>query len=175
MEQTNSNVLYWSLLAHGEWEMILAATSEGLCFVGSINQPLDELKKWSESKLPHYELRKDDTELLPYINEFKEYFKGKLKHFTIPVDLRGTAFQCSVWNILRDLPYGTTHSYSEIANIAENSKAVRAVAAAIGANPLLIMIPCHRVIGKNGALTGYRGGLAMKEKLLELEKKNIGA
>lgn len=93
----------------------------------------------------------------------------KLETFTIPIDVYGTAFQLAVWNTVREIPYGETHSYSEIAERIQKPNAVRAVGTAVGANPLLITIPCHRVIGKNGKLTGFRGGLAMKKELLKLE------
>lgn len=87
----------------------------------------------------------------------------KLETFTIPIDVYGTAFQLAVWNTVREIPYGETHSYSEIAERIQKPNAVRAVGTAVGANPLLITIPCHRVIGKNGKLTGFRGGLEMKK------------
>ncbi len=94
------------------------------------------------------------------------------KNFTIPFDFHGTTFQLDVWKALSEIPYGQTKSYSEIANQIQKPRAVRAVGSAIGANPILITVPCHRVIGKNGALTGYRGGMEMKTKLLKLEHNN---
>ena len=95
--------------------------------------------------------------------------ENKRETFTFPIDAYGTEFQLSVWNTVREIPYGETYSYSEIAERIQSPNAVRAVGAAVGANPLLITIPCHRVIGKDGKLTGFRGGLEMKKALLKLE------
>lgn len=100
-------------------------------------------------------------------------FKNKRETFTFPIDAYGTAFQLSVWNTVREIPYGKTYSYTEIADRIQKPTAVRAVASAIAANPILITIPCHRVIGKNGKLTGFRGGLEMKKELLVLEKLQV--
>lgn len=102
--------------------------------------------------------------------ELEEYFEGKLKDFTVPLAPVGTDFQKKVWEILRTIPYGTTRTYQQQADILGNPKAVRAVANANGLNKISIIIPCHRVIGSNGTLTGYGGGIWRKQKLLELEK-----
>ena len=113
----------------------------------------------------------ENNEILrPYSVELSEYLQGQRQHFSLPVALEGTSFQKEVWDALCAIPYGKTCSYSDIANHIQRPAAVRAVGTAIGANPLLITVPCHRVIGKNGTLTGYRGGLEMKTKLLELER-----
>jgi methylated-DNA-[protein]-cysteine S-methyltransferase len=171
MTLTN-NVIYWSLLSYDHWKMYLAATPKGLCYVGSQNKDFAELEAWAKKKLPDHQFKQDDEKIKPYANQFIEYFCGLRKDFSIPVDFHGTPFQISVWKALTEIPYGTTYSYSEMAEILQKPKSVRAVAAAIGANPILISIPCHRVIGKNGKLTGFRGGLAMKEQLLLLEQEN---
>ena len=103
------------------------------------------------------------------IEEMNEYFEGKRKTFDIPLLMVGTAFQKSVWNGLLAVPYGTTASYLKLSKNIGNEKAVRAVASANGANAISILIPCHRIIGSNGNLVGYAGGLPAKKKLLELE------
>lgn len=103
------------------------------------------------------------------IVQMKEYFAGERKVFDIPLLMVGTNFQRSVWDGLMQIPYGTTASYLELAKNIGNEKAVRAVASANGANSISIMIPCHRIIGSNGDLVGYAGGLPAKKKLLELE------
>jgi methylated-DNA-[protein]-cysteine S-methyltransferase len=103
------------------------------------------------------------------IKQMKAYFAGERKEFTIPLLMVGTEFQQSVWNGLIKIPYGTTASYLELSKNIGNEKAVRAVASANGANAISILIPCHRIIGSNGALVGYAGGLPTKKKLLELE------
>jgi methylated-DNA-[protein]-cysteine S-methyltransferase len=102
--------------------------------------------------------------------ELDRYFAGGLKQFSTPVAFTGTQFQNSVWQELRRIPYGETISYLELARRIDNLKAVRAVGMANGANPIAIIVPCHRVIGSNGSLTGFGGGLPTKRALLELEK-----
>lgn len=113
-----------------------------------------------------------DTELTrKTVQELDEYFMGKRKNFTLPMTMEGTPFQKNVWNALSHIPYGETRSYQEIADAAGSPKACRAVGMANHNNPLAILIPCHRVVGKDGSLTGYGGGLEMKQFLLDLEKK----
>jgi methylated-DNA-[protein]-cysteine S-methyltransferase len=102
--------------------------------------------------------------------QLKAYFAGRLTSFTLAVDPGGTAFQSRVWRALQEIPYGETVSYGEVARRIGDPKAVRAVGLANGANPISIVIPCHRVIGANGALVGYGGGLPMKRALLALEQ-----
>jgi methylated-DNA-[protein]-cysteine S-methyltransferase len=103
--------------------------------------------------------------------ELAEYFAGTRQELTMPLDLAGTEFQISVWEALLDIPYGTTTSYRELAARVGRPKAVRAVAAANGANPISIVVPCHRVVGSDGSLTGYGGGLEAKRFLLALERR----
>jgi methylated-DNA-[protein]-cysteine S-methyltransferase len=172
VERKNNQTVYWTLFVHEQWRMYIAATSNGICYVGSQNQPFEELSNWVKNRFPNSVLVRDDEKLRPYTVEFAEYFRGKRKNFTMPVDLYGTPFQLSVWDALCEIPYGQTKSYSEIADRIQKAASVRAVGAAIGANPVLIRVPCHRVIAKNGKLTGYRGGLEMKKQLLQLESEN---
>ena len=105
-------------------------------------------------------------------NELEEYFKGNRKEFTIKLSLKGTDFQKKVWNELMNIPYGETRSYKEIAVKIGKPTAARAVGMANNKNKILIIIPCHRVIGQNGALVGYGAGINMKKYLLDLEKEN---
>lgn len=172
MESKNNRAIYWTLFVHEEWGLYMAATLKGLCYVGSQKKPLEELTNWVESRFPGSSLVQDDEKLKPYATELIEYFQGKRRAFTVPFDFDGTPFQLAVWNALCEIPYGQTQSYSDIANHIQKPASVRAVGTAIGANPVLITIPCHRVIGKNGSLTGYRGGLDMKTKLLQLESES---
>lgn len=112
------------------------------------------------------------TELaLSIEQELKDYFLGLRKQFKTPIKMRGTPFQIEVWKELQKIPFGVTCSYSDIAEAIQRPAAVRAVANAIGANPLSILIPCHRVLRKGGALGGYAGGLHRKKWLLNHEKK----
>ena len=101
--------------------------------------------------------------------QLEAYFAGKLKEFDLPLDLQGTAFQVRVWRELERIPYGQTRSYMQVAANLGAEKAVRAVGAANGANPIPIVVPCHRVIGASGKLVGYGGGLPLKKRLLTLE------
>jgi methylated-DNA-[protein]-cysteine S-methyltransferase len=165
----------WTLVVHKSWSLYAAATSHGLCYIGSLNKPLDELISWVGKHVPGSTLIRDDEAMKPYEAELIDYLEGKRTTFTVPSDMRGTPFQKAVWEALRQIPYGQTQSYSDIANQIEKPAAVRAVGSAIGANPVLITVPCHRVIGKNGALTGFRGGLEMKQELLQLEQRTSTA
>lgn len=103
------------------------------------------------------------------VTQLNQYFEHKRTSFDLPISLVGTPFQLRVWHALQEVPYGTTTSYADIARRIGQPTAVRAVASAIGANPVSILIPCHRVVGYNGALTGYAGGLNAKRFLLDLE------
>ena len=102
--------------------------------------------------------------------QLDQYFAGRLHHFTTRLAFNGTPFQNAVWRELTRIPYGETISYLDLAKRIQNPKAVRAVGMANGANPIAIIVPCHRVIGSNGSLTGFGGGLPTKRALLELEK-----
>ena len=114
-----------------------------------------------------------ETRLLRQVKtELAEYFAGKRKIFDVPLKLEGTKFRMAVWKALREIPYGETRYYQEIGDIVGIPNAGRAVGQANHHNPIMILVPCHRVIGKNGSLTGFGGGLDVKEKLLELEKRN---
>ena len=103
------------------------------------------------------------------IAQLDAYFAGELKRFSLPLAPAGTRFQCEVWAALRKIPYGQTRSYGELARLLGNPKASRAVGAANGQNPIPVIIPCHRVVGSSGHLTGFGGGLATKQFLLQLE------
>ncbi|MFZ0418801.1 MAG: methylated-DNA--[protein]-cysteine S-methyltransferase [Candidatus Sulfotelmatobacter sp.] len=105
----------------------------------------------------------------PYVRELEEYFAGKRREFSFPLDLRGTDFQLACWRALLAIPYGETRSYAAIARAVGKPKAFRAVGMANNRNPIAIVVPCHRVIASDGTLCGYGGGLEVKRKLLELE------
>lgn len=151
--------------------MIACANENGICMLEfsdrkALPTELKEISKHFDANIvqgenPHFKTLE---------KELEEYFEGKLKDFTVPLAPVGTDFQKNVWEILRTIPYGTTRSYQQQADILGNPKAVRAVANANGLNKISIIIPCHRVIGSNGTLTGYGGGIWRKQKLLELEK-----
>lgn len=115
-----------------------------------------------------YEEQADETILLA-VRQLDEYFSGKRQTFSVPLLAIGTEFQKRVWQVLQNIPYGATWSYKQEAELLGNLRAIRAVAQANGANPISIFVPCHRVIGSNGTLTGYGGGLKAKQYLLQLE------
>lgn len=124
-----------------------------------------------DQRLQGYELI--ETPLLQVAaSQLHEYFAGVRADFDLPLSFHGTDFQTAVWKALQTIPYGQTMSYQEIAQGIKNPKAYRAVGLANNRNPISIIIPCHRVVGKNGKLVGYAGGLAAKEKLLELENSH---
>jgi methylated-DNA-[protein]-cysteine S-methyltransferase len=107
-------------------------------------------------------------------NQLREYFAGTRRNFDLQLAMAGTEFQQRVWDRLLAVPYGCTATYGEIAKKIGNVKWARAVGAAIGANPVAIIVPCHRVIGRNGTLTGFAGGLDVKKQLLDLEQEEVG-
>ncbi|MGC6479164.1 MAG: methylated-DNA--[protein]-cysteine S-methyltransferase [Flavobacteriaceae bacterium] len=104
--------------------------------------------------------------------QIEEYFTGERKQFDLPLNPEGTEFQKRIWSLLLKIPFGSTLSYLKLAQLSGNVRGIRAVAAAVGKNPILILIPCHRIIGSNGKMIGYAGGIQRKENLLNLEKVN---
>ena len=138
------------------WTLHLAASDAGLCRL---------------SFDPIAGLNRDDRH--PILHEtaaqLERYFRGALREFDVPLDLQGTEFQKRVWSALLEIPYGETRSYSDLARRLGKPNATRAVGAANGANPIAIIVPCHRVIASNGSLWGYGGGLERKRFLLDLE------
>ena len=117
----------------------------------------------------------DNPHIKECLKQLEEYFQGKRKEFTVPIDWNGTEFQQKVWNFLITIPYGETTSYMHIAKVLGDEKAVRAVGTANGRNNIAIIVPCHRVVGSNGSLTGYAYGVWRKDWLLNHEKEYSGA
>ncbi|MFJ7409064.1 MULTISPECIES: methylated-DNA--[protein]-cysteine S-methyltransferase [unclassified Lysinibacillus] len=164
------NILYVDTLTYVQGDMYIIASDEGLVYIGTPNTSFEEVEKWAQKTFKGYSFEENKEQLMPYVEQLTAYFNRELTEFNLPIHVKGTSFQLAVWDALKELPYGTTTTYSAIAERIGNPKAVRAVGSAIGANPILAIIPCHRVIGKNGKLTGFRSGLTMKEFLLELER-----
>src|SRR5699024_3179908 len=136
--------VYWSKFSHDNWKMYVAKTDKGICYIGSPNKPFSELENWVKKKIPSAELIKNESKLASACDEIISYLNAKLKEFTIPLDLIGTDFQKNVWHASCLIPYGETWTYQTIANEINKPKAVRAVGTAIGANPVLMVVPCHR-------------------------------
>lgn len=161
--------VYWSIVNENDDSYMIAATENGLCFI-DIKADIEELNNWCRKHIEQPELIEDKAVLQYYIEQLQQYWKGERSSFDCELDLRGTDFQQRVWEALKKIPYGETVSYLDIALAVGNRAAVRAVGGAIGRNPVLIIVPCHRVIGANGKLTGFSSGLDMKEKLLSHEQ-----
>lgn len=170
---TTDETVYYATLSHPDWPLVLAATERGFCFLGSLGKDVSELQTWVQKTIPRAELKQSEEKLSPFAAQFTEYFEGTRTAFDFPLDMRGTPFQQSVWKALLDIPYGQVRTYSDIAEHLQKPKAVRAVGSAIGKNPVMIVVPCHRVIQKSGAISGYRGSLEMKRQLLKLEEAPI--
>jgi methylated-DNA-[protein]-cysteine S-methyltransferase len=139
-------------------ELRLIASASGIRAIEFDPQPVSECQRNDRNPL-----------LLEAARQLQVYFAGQLREFQLPLDVQGTDFQKRVWGQVAAIPYGETRSYLQIAQALGSPGAVRAVGAANGANPVPIVVPCHRVIGANGKLVGYGGGLALKRRLLELE------
>ena len=152
-------------------EMILGSYDNKLCMADwRYRKRRDRIDRRVQKGLNATFVEEESSVLKLAKEELEAYFKGLRKTFDIPLVLVGTEFQKSVWQGLLQIPFGTTASYKELAQNIDNKTAVRAVASATGANAISIFIPCHRIIGADGSLTGYAGGLEAKKKLLELEK-----
>ena len=150
--------------------MIACATNEALCLLEFADRRMLETQlKRTQKRLDAVLVPGENDVLQAVAEELKKYFSARLQTFSTPLELKGTPFQEEVWRQLLEIPFGTTTSYVELAESIGHPKAVRAVARANGDNRMAIIIPCHRVIGKDGTLTGYGGGLWRKRRLLDLE------
>lgn len=154
--------------------LLLGVRGQALCLCdwivdGRIEKTVSKLKKYLQ------EGEEDDDKFLleKVAEELNEYFSGKRKEFDVPLLLAGTEFQRKVWNTLSEVKYGETFTYKDLAKSIGHPASVRAVANAVGANPASIFIPCHRIVGSDGSLTGYAGGLEAKSFLLQLEQQFI--
>lgn len=151
--------------------LLLASTEEGLCFIefGDEETALPHLQRWCRKMFLGVVPVRDDERNRQARQQLEEYFAGIRRVFDLPIVLHGTPFQKAVWTELMRIPYGETRSYKDVALSIGAVKAVRAIGGANNRNPIPIVVPCHRVIGSNGALVGYGGGLSIKEHLLKLE------
>lgn len=161
--------LYYSQLHWQEGCFYLVASKQGICFISSPQNGQQEMEAWIQKHAPKVKLEQNDKLLSPYIDEITAYLSGEKKSICFSLDQRGTIFQKEVWTELETIPYGETRSYSDVAQAIGKPKAVRAVASAIAQNPLLFVVPCHRVIHKDGTISGFRSGNELKKHLLELE------
>lgn len=147
-------------------EYMLVSSQRGVVCIKSAAHMANRLARWKKAGI---RIRDDDDSNQRVTAELDAYFSGKLHQFSVPLDLRGTDFQRKVWGLLLGIPYGETRSYGDIARMLGRPTASRAVGRAVGTNSIAIIVPCHRVIGANGDLVGYGGGLYKKRALLDLE------
>jgi len=149
--------------------LLVGATDKGVCFIG-FAEPDDALMGDLQRRFPKARLRQDDAGLAATLRTIQDFIVEPKQALDLPLDLRGTAFQQRVWNALRQIPPGRTSTYSGVAQAMGEPKAVRAVARSCALNPVSLVVPCHRVVGKDGDLTGYRWGVPRKKTLLAREK-----
>ncbi|KRF07150.1 hypothetical protein ASG89_17535 [Paenibacillus sp. Soil766] len=178
-ESKARDTIYWGAVRLQDHNFVMAITDVGLGYLqfqkddsrdGVDVESWQAFTQWARKLVHPSGWIQQEDKLKPYMQQVDEYLRGDRSIFSLALDLRGTSFQQSVWRALHEIDHGQTVSYSQVAQSIDKSSAVRAVGTAIGANPVLIVVPCHRVVGKDGALTGYRGGLGNKEKLLQLER-----
>jgi methylated-DNA-[protein]-cysteine S-methyltransferase len=154
--------------------LTIVSTIQGICRIdfGAAKETYSNVQVWAKKHMLKCEMVCDLERVGPAVKQLEEYFAGSRFHFDLPLVFKGTPFQKKVWQALKGISYGETKSYKEIAQSMGAPKAVRAVGNANNKNPIPIIIPCHRVIGSNGALVGYGGGVEKKETLLEIEKSH---
>ncbi|MHB8126062.1 MAG: methylated-DNA--[protein]-cysteine S-methyltransferase [Desulfitobacteriaceae bacterium] len=174
-----SEIHFWTQLVWiggSDYDLTMATTSQGLCWLG-LGRALEEeeaLVVWAKRWFPDQELIRQRQVNAKLIEEIEEYLSSKRQEFTVSLHQKGTPFQIRVWQELSRIPYGVTCSYADIAEKIGCPKGPRAIGLANNKNPIALVVPCHRVIGKNGNLTGYGGGVDLKLKLLKLEgAKNV--
>jgi len=148
----------------------VAATPSGVCRIALGKETAEDFFGWLERHVGHAPRKPERNGIVTLaLNQITEYLDGQRRDFDLPLDVRGTDFQRRMWAAVAGIPYGQTRTYADIALAIGKPKAMRAVGAANGANPLPLVVPCHRVVGSDGCLTGYGGGLDVKRKLLEME------
>lgn len=153
--------------------LLVAATGQGVCFI-SLADSDKTLEAALRGDYHAATIKRDDASLRQWVRAVLSYLNGKEPHLELPLDIQGTAFQRQVWEALRAIPYGETRTYGQIAKAIGKPSAARAVGHACGANPVSLVIPCHRAVGSSGSLTGYRWGVERKEKLLASEAQHTG-
>lgn len=155
-------------------DLLLGSYEEALCLCDWASKPKRAVTDAMIRRLSEAEYIAMPSEVTRLAaRQLDEYFAGRRRYFDVPLRMFGTEFRRRVWQAIGEVPYGDTISYGELAERVGDSRAVRAVAAAVGANPVSIFVPCHRIVGRDGALVGYAGGLEAKRRLLELEGADV--
>ena len=160
--------LYASVIGWGGWTFRIVSSKSGVRYIDLRKRSVEEL-----SRRLNGTIMPDDRHNERVLAQLHEYLEGQRRVFDVPLDLRGTPFQQAVWEQLSKIPHGATRSYADVAAAIGRPTALRAVGGAVAANPIAIIIPCHRVIGRDGSLVGYGGGLPLKERLLALEQGSL--
>ena len=172
---TSRSRLAWARMDSPVGPILVAADRQGLRAVALAgNRPLDEVLEALRRDLPGRDWVRDPAPVQEALDQLRAYFAGRLTRFALRLAPEGTAFQKRVWRALVRIPYGETRTYGQVARAVGRPEAARAVGQACHRNPLAIVIPCHRVVGADGRLTGYAPGLDMKRALLELEGRRVG-
>jgi O-6-methylguanine DNA methyltransferase len=151
-----------------------ALSPQGLGRLTFSTEDLGACEAWARRWMPNARVERRGAQFDDLARQLAAYFEGRLRVFDIPLDLRGTSFQIAAWRALLEIGYGEVRTYSAHAAAIGHPRAIRAVGAANGANPIPIIVPCHRLIGKNGSLIKYGGGLDIKRRLLEIEGVHLG-
>ncbi|HID64579.1 MAG TPA: methylated-DNA--[protein]-cysteine S-methyltransferase [Anaerolineae bacterium] len=168
-DRKNMDKAYYGLFDFSLGVVCIASTGKGVCKIALPKESEEDFFRWLGAHFGPQDIIEDRSRNEGVLAELESYLAGGLKEFKSPLDLRGTEFQLKVWREVKTIPYGTTCSYRDIAERIGHPRAYRAVGTANRANPVPIIVPCHRVIGHDGSLRGYGGGLALKERLLRLE------
>jgi AraC family transcriptional regulator of adaptative response/methylated-DNA-[protein]-cysteine methyltransferase len=167
----NEAIIHFTHIETPIGAMVACAVEQGVCLLEFAERPTLEKQFTVLKKLFSAEIIEGESSHFKILRQqLKEYFEGKRKVFSVPLVTPGTEFQQAVWKELQNIPFGTTRSYKQQAIALNNPEAIRAVASANGMNRIAIIIPCHRIIGNDGSLTGYAGGLWRKQWLLDFER-----
>ena len=167
-----SDGVTWATIKSRIGVIRVAATPRGVCEIALGRETAEDFFGWLERHVGHAPRRPERSGLVALaLVQIAEYLAGRRREFDLPLDVRGTDFQRRAWAAVAAIPYGQTRTYSQVAQAIGRPAAVRAVGAANGANPLPLVVPCHRVLGSDGSLTGYGGGLDVKRKLLDMESQ----
>ena len=166
--------LYIDKVESDIWSGFLIVSESGLAYVSHYTKDLNDVTNWQNKNYPQSILVSDSAKVAPYKKQFEEYLRGERYQFDFPIDIKGTPFQMEVWQALLEIPYGETTSYLDLAfKLNRDHRSAQAIGGAVGSNPLSIVYPCHRVVGNDGSLTGYSGGLEIKKALLNHELEHV--
>jgi O-6-methylguanine DNA methyltransferase len=162
----------WATMKSRVGTIRVAATQHGVCKITLGKETAADFFGWIERHVGHAPHKPERSGIVGLaLDQIAEYLDGQRREFDLPLDVRGTEFQRRAWAAVAAIPYGEMRTYADIARMIGKPQAVRAVGAANGANPLPLVVPCHRVLGSDGSLTGYGGGLDVKRRLLEMESR----